>query len=328
MTIAHDGKTFVTGTRKPSLPKLVVTKGKNEGKEYWIKGEETSIGRSPECDITISDNNISRKHTRVVFISGIFFVYDNESLNGTLLNGKKIIEAQIKTGDLIRIGETEFKFEYEKDAKGPDHQKTIPLFKAPPKDEAKPVDLKNSPLDKRFILYLAASVIVLFTLLISFYAKKHSSDDTVTSTPTPKFVFTQQPNVINSPNPTATETPGASATGSQKETDPTKYYSQGLLAMMSNNYKEAITSFAKVLEIDPEHESAKIKIEKCKEELKKSIGEFYAEGIREYDILRYDRAILEWTKVMTLAKDFDPGMYQKASDRIEEAEKRRASLKN
>jgi len=267
------------------------------------------------------DQNISRKHSKIIYLANKFFVYDNESLNGTFLNGKKINEAEINNGDLIKIGETEFKFEYERDGIKKEgkkfDQKTLPLKESRHNFSGKP----RTHADKgRMFLYGGTILAVFFVLILSPYLKKQKGRNPInipTATAKPEIAGTEAPIVKATPSK---ETP--------KELDATQYYSQGLLSMMAENYKEAIALFQKTLEIDPENRSAGAKLKKCKELLGKNIEDLYSAGVREYDILYYERAILQWNKVVILAKDFDTAMYKKAKDRIEEAQKRNKSVKN
>lgn len=69
-----------------------------------------TIGRDPNCDITISDKLTSRNHAVIQKIKNGFFISDLKSTNGTYLNGKKI-EAdkyvELKPGDTISIGKSQ-----------------------------------------------------------------------------------------------------------------------------------------------------------------------------------------------------------------------------
>lgn len=307
-------KSNMPGKGEPQAPRLTVIKGKATGKVFTVTKDETSLGRSPECDIHIDDNNISRKHARVVFLSGIFFIYDNESLNGTFVNGKKMIEAQLQSGDMIRVGDTQLKFEYEKIG----HKAAPPKkLQQSPKPSAKiaskrpvPRESKTTP---RVRLYLWALIIAGGAIAI-LLVQKGKRTETVRPGPKPSVVITPYSFKVDEPPPKVPE--------QIKESDPTALYSQGLISMMSENYKEAIDLFKKTLILDPNHESAKINLEKSRKLLKKTIEDLYASGVREYDILYYDRAILQWKKVLTLARGFDRAMYKKARERIAEANKR------
>jgi RNA polymerase subunit RPABC4/transcription elongation factor Spt4 len=79
--------------------------------EFDLVGPEIFIGRSPECQITIEDPLISRKHARVSVQNGSAFVSDCGSRNGVRVNGRPIKgDAQLKEGDRIRIGTQELVF--------------------------------------------------------------------------------------------------------------------------------------------------------------------------------------------------------------------------
>jgi FOG: FHA domain len=71
-----------------------------------------SIGRSGEADVQIEDRYASGLHARIYAHRGHFYVEDLKSTNGTLLNDEALAgEAELVAGDLIRIGDTEFRFE-------------------------------------------------------------------------------------------------------------------------------------------------------------------------------------------------------------------------
>jgi FHA domain-containing protein len=71
-----------------------------------------SIGRSGEADVQIEDRYASGLHARIYAHHGHFYLEDLKSTNGTLLNDEALAgEAELVPGDLIRIGDTEFRFE-------------------------------------------------------------------------------------------------------------------------------------------------------------------------------------------------------------------------
>jgi hypothetical protein len=87
--------------------------GLQKGERYDLFGG-LSLGRSPDADIRIDDRYASGIHARVFGRGGAYWVEDLDSTNGTLLNSAELHgEAEIDDGDLIRIGDTEFRFERE-----------------------------------------------------------------------------------------------------------------------------------------------------------------------------------------------------------------------
>jgi FHA domain len=66
-----------------------------------------TVGRAPECDLTIDDTYASQQHARVFARNGAWFVEDLGSTNGTFVNEQRLAApAQLTPGDTIRIGTT------------------------------------------------------------------------------------------------------------------------------------------------------------------------------------------------------------------------------
>lgn len=85
--------------------------GLNKGDHFDLFGG-ISLGRSPDADVRLDDRYASGFHARVFSRGGGYVVEDLNSTNGTLLNSQELHgEADLRPGDVIRIGDTEFRFE-------------------------------------------------------------------------------------------------------------------------------------------------------------------------------------------------------------------------
>jgi hypothetical protein len=70
-----------------------------------------SIGRSGEADLQIDDRYASGVHARIFSRDGRTYIEDMNSTNGTQLNDASLHgEAALIDGDVVRIGDTEFRF--------------------------------------------------------------------------------------------------------------------------------------------------------------------------------------------------------------------------
>ncbi len=77
-----------------------------------LTGDAVSIGRASECTIPIKDRYLSRKHAEIVVAKGDWVLRDCGSANGTFLNGVRLDHDRVlRSGDRIRIGDTEILFE-------------------------------------------------------------------------------------------------------------------------------------------------------------------------------------------------------------------------
>jgi hypothetical protein len=85
-----------------------------DGKRLLVGPAGATIGRSRECDVVLSDPNVSRKHAEVRPRGGSWVVTDLSSTNGVSVNSRRITgPAVIKAGDEIEIGTSLITFELE-----------------------------------------------------------------------------------------------------------------------------------------------------------------------------------------------------------------------
>jgi hypothetical protein len=79
-------------------------------KKYAINGTVISIGRSDDNDIVLSDRTVSMRHAKIRLEGEKYFLYDLASINGTRVNGRRVIKKWIKEGDIIEMGLTRMAF--------------------------------------------------------------------------------------------------------------------------------------------------------------------------------------------------------------------------
>lgn len=75
-------------------------------KQFSIdNGERKIIGRGGESDVVLDNTAISREHTALILKNDTYYLEDLGSLNGTMVNGRKIDAlVQLFEGDTIEIG--------------------------------------------------------------------------------------------------------------------------------------------------------------------------------------------------------------------------------
>ncbi|MBI2894085.1 MAG: sigma 54-interacting transcriptional regulator [Deltaproteobacteria bacterium] len=73
-------------------------------------GDALTVGREPDNTLPLPDGSVSRYHARFERRDGGVWVGDLGSTNGTIVNGRYVMEALLADGDLVRIGDTLLKF--------------------------------------------------------------------------------------------------------------------------------------------------------------------------------------------------------------------------
>ncbi|MFW6304037.1 MAG: FHA domain-containing protein [Candidatus Sumerlaeota bacterium] len=92
-----------------------------EGRDNWVfshsigDADRVTIGRSSENDVALGDSHSSKRHAEIIRRNDQYYLHDLGSRNGTVLNDKKISEAPLKDGDIIRIGQAMMSFLAEED---------------------------------------------------------------------------------------------------------------------------------------------------------------------------------------------------------------------
>lgn len=81
--------------------------------EFELGDRPITIGRSPEADVVVLDEKVSRVHCGIRLWDGEFFIKDLKSRNGTVVNGQRVEMIRLNPGDRIRVGSTAFLFEQE-----------------------------------------------------------------------------------------------------------------------------------------------------------------------------------------------------------------------
>ena len=62
------------------------------------------IGRSEQCDLIIQDPYVSYRHCRIYQENDCWLLIDQQSTNGTYINGRRIKEHTLSSGDVVVIG--------------------------------------------------------------------------------------------------------------------------------------------------------------------------------------------------------------------------------
>ena len=97
-------------------PYLVIYIGNNSGCRHKLNSGFMTIGRSPEADIRIEDDRISRIHCVVELMDHAITIEDKGSTNGTYVDARKISRARLLPGVPLQLGHSIMKIEYKTEA--------------------------------------------------------------------------------------------------------------------------------------------------------------------------------------------------------------------
>ena len=63
-----------------------------------------TIGRSSSCQLVLGDDTVSRRHAELFLEGSRWILRDLGSSNGTWVNGRRVVEAEVRPGDLVHLG--------------------------------------------------------------------------------------------------------------------------------------------------------------------------------------------------------------------------------
>jgi hypothetical protein len=78
------------------------------GAPVEVRSERVLVGRDPAADVVLNHPSISRRHAVIERRGAFWVVLDQQSANGTWIDGRRVTEAALETGQRLRLGAVEF----------------------------------------------------------------------------------------------------------------------------------------------------------------------------------------------------------------------------
>jgi len=98
----------------------------------------TRVGRAPGCELHIDSMSVSRHHALIIKGARELIVEDLNSTNGVVVNGRKVSRQLLSDGDLLTIGDIQFRCVLKPASSLPEAAPEAPLAAAPMATPASP----------------------------------------------------------------------------------------------------------------------------------------------------------------------------------------------
>lgn len=292
---------LTTNESSPVQGLLRQMSGPGMGREFELGASRITIGRSDSNHIVIQDESISRVHA---FIEpsedGDFFVFDNQSRNGVLVNGKKVDAGLLQNNDSLQIGTVKFTFEQ--------------IGNLDPMDSAQrgivgASKSKGLKVNKRFLLYGGVGLILVFALL-----SNDKSEQTVGKKGSPKESEQKNlepPTFVSSPelNPEKISDPSQNPIEKELEAldqsdsgvlESETYFRRGQREFFNKNYHRAINAFEVALSLNKTHPAAGYYLKSAIYQAEKEAQKHFETGLKYFESLQYQRAIYHFQQTQSL----------------------------
>jgi hypothetical protein len=94
----------------PASAATLLIQEDGESRSVALASEVVTIGRLPDCQVTIADKGASRRHAQIRRKDDSYILTDLGSTNGTRVNGQTIQTRELADGDHVTIGSTVLEF--------------------------------------------------------------------------------------------------------------------------------------------------------------------------------------------------------------------------
>jgi two-component system, NtrC family, sensor kinase len=118
------------------VPSLFVIRGNDQGTRYELDEPVLKLGREPSNAVQIHDTEVSRHHAEIRRTDAGYAIADLNSSNGTFVNGRRVQEHLLASGDQVQLGSTLMLFTAPS-VEGEDPSANVDIFAAePPNDQS------------------------------------------------------------------------------------------------------------------------------------------------------------------------------------------------
>lgn len=112
------------------------------------------MGRSPHCNILLSDSAVSREHAKLFFRDGAFVIEDLNSTNGSKVNSIPVEESILDSLDTLKLGRISFTFKVKEVSQGGKTTLTPDDTKILDKDLDQIIEgMENSPAKEKLLAF-------------------------------------------------------------------------------------------------------------------------------------------------------------------------------
>ena len=117
------------------MASLFVIRGNDQGKRFELNDPSLRLGRDSSSTIQLHDTEVSRQHAEIRQVDRDFSIADLDSSNGTFVNGNRIRQQVLGSGDQVQVGSTLMLFTGSSDSPEEDLSEAINIAPADQAEE-------------------------------------------------------------------------------------------------------------------------------------------------------------------------------------------------
>lgn len=111
LLVSDDANLAYRDVARAIVAQLVIADGERGSRTIALTESEYILGRQRDNTIQLTDLGVSGYHARIFRSGDGYTIEDMKSRNGTWVNGIRVFHSTLKSGDSIRLGATDMKYE-------------------------------------------------------------------------------------------------------------------------------------------------------------------------------------------------------------------------
>ncbi|MBM3961750.1 MAG: FHA domain-containing protein, partial [Planctomycetes bacterium] len=101
-----------TSLRCAAMLAKVTVRAPSATRSYALApGRLLVLGRSADCDLSVAEASVSRRHCTVVVLADAIEIADLGAAHGVVRQGRKVAQARLAVGDAVRLGDATLAFD-------------------------------------------------------------------------------------------------------------------------------------------------------------------------------------------------------------------------
>ena len=317
--------------------RIEILKGNDAGAQFRIKGSSVRFGRSADSDIVVTDSSASRNHAELVRVNDSFVIKDLNSSNGVFVNGKKIKEHYLASGDIFSIGNHEYMYMEKESTEARmseptpsrNPEGTVPGISSSsmevniPTSSAGGRGLKN----KRLVLY--GAVLAILVIFIIFISQTGGPKKDAAAGLAPAATGQNQNNADDMSFGDDDTKFRKKIPDDERELfdQANAHYFEGQREFRLQNYSRALEEFRKAVSFYPGHTRARTSAGQTTKKIEEESQKYLAIGKKMYSQKRYEDALRNFNEVLNLNnRQPDSSLFKEAEKWKNMAEKRKGEV--
>jgi len=295
---------------------LTIREGPDVGASFQLLPPRVTIGRGADCNVILSDPRVSRTAAAIDFSMEKIRISDLSQRQLLMINGDFVQEADLKDGDVIRLGESEMTFFVEtlpinQSFNSTNGGRSLGPLGIAPRSAAPPRGFAPQGMSKKQKFYVGLVIgLIAFAFLMMMDNAIHKKD------PGLKTLEEMEAEVKASEKRQDELIEARKFNSNEEKTryvEANRHFTEGFRDYQKGQWERAMHSFETARTIDPKHQLAERYFKLAEKQRDQMIADLTLEGRRYREKGMYARCSAQFEKVLEMIPNREDVKFKSAA---------------